>query len=101
MDPLVWIAVIAGLLVVIHLAVAVYLYQTATAADGPIRSRAESDRAGETPGQSTDAAERRVACPACGTPNDPSYRFCRRCVADLSSDGPLADDSESSGRLGN
>ena len=25
-----------------------------------------------------------IECSECGAPNDPEYRFCRRCVADLS-----------------
>ena len=28
-----------------------------------------------------------VACPDCGTENDPAYTFCRRCIADLTA-GP-------------
>jgi hypothetical protein len=32
-----------------------------------------------------------VACPACGTPNDPEYRFCRACVAELTASGVVGD----------
>ncbi|HKL29004.1 MAG TPA: zinc ribbon domain-containing protein [Natrialbaceae archaeon] len=31
-----------------------------------------------------------IECSECGAPNDPEYRFCRRCVADLSP--PATDD---------
>lgn len=29
-----------------------------------------------------------IQCPGCGTPNDPSFRFCCRCIADLSEGAP-------------
>ena len=80
MDDLLWLGAAAALFVLLHVAVAAYLYRSA--ADGP-------DHAGEyIPEQAderpTGPADERVPCPTCGVPNDPSYRFCRRCVADLS-----------------
>ena len=80
MDDLLWLGAAAALFVLLHVAVAAYLYRSA--ADGP-------DHAGEyIPAQAderpTSPADERVPCPTCGVPNDPSYRFCRRCVADLS-----------------
>ena len=85
MSPL-WLGAAAALFVLLHLAVAAYLYRSA-AADGP-------DHIGEyipaqvderpTGAAADEPADERVPCPACGVPNDPSYRFCRRCVADLS-----------------
>jgi hypothetical protein len=30
-----------------------------------------------------------VTCSACGTTNDPTYRFCRACVAELSAPGTV------------
>jgi hypothetical protein len=42
------------------------------------------DDAGEPTATDHDAdRSASVACPACGTPNDPEYRFCRACVAEL------------------
>ena len=82
MEGLLALAGAAALLVLVHVAVAAYLYRaTSTKQEAPAseyvpdpdRDRAAAD------------ADDRVACPACGAPNDPSYRFCRRCISDLSS----------------
>lgn len=41
-----------------------------------------------------------VECGGCGARNDPGYRYCRRCVADLSGDAvPGGRDRSPSGRL--
>lgn len=96
--------VAAGLLfVLLHVAVAVYLYRAA--ASGESRATPEGDprrdgdertlanRTGESSGD-------RVACPTCGVPNDPRFRFCRRCVADLQSSVSTATGGDGRKRLG-
>lgn len=101
MDPLVWFVVVALVLVVLHVAVAAYLYRSATAdssASGtdeylPVDSSEPRER-------SSDADDDRVACGTCGTPNDPSYRFCRQCVADLTSGDAGINGPGSTERLG-
>lgn len=87
MDPLVWFVVVALALVVLHVAVAAYLYRSATetstsSADEylPVQSPESRESASEADGDL-------IACKSCGTPNDPSYRFCRQCIADLTSGG--------------
>ncbi len=97
MDDLLWLGAAAGLFVLLHVAVAAYLYRSA-AADGP-------DRAGEyipaeVDERSADPADERVRCPTCGAPNDPSYQFCRRCVADLSAGGASSAAADGGERLG-
>lgn len=47
-----------------------------------------SDRGPSTPGHSVDSEEPVVSCGSCGATNDPSYRFCRRCIQDLSDNSP-------------
>ena len=80
MEGLLALAGAAALLVLVHVAVAAYLYRaTSTKQEAPA-SEYIPDR-DRTAGDTDD----RVACPACGAPNDPSYRFCRRCISDLSS----------------
>ena len=95
-DPL-WLGAAVALFVLLHVAVAAYLYRSA-AADGP-------DHAGEyVPAQAderpTSPADERVPCPTCGVPNDPSYRFCRRCVADLSAGPSSSAGGDGGKRLG-
>jgi hypothetical protein len=108
MDSIAWLAVVATLLVILHVAVAAYLYRrgasnTPTGTDelrSPAVTREPSD---PTRTISDDASERgtdHVPCPTCGTPNDPSYRFCRRCIADLTGSGRAGDSAEPGKRLG-
>jgi len=73
----------AVLLVLLHVVVAAYLYRTVSTEQKASASEYAPDPDRER-AASTDAGDR-VSCPACGMPNDPSYRFCRRCIADLSS----------------
>lgn len=62
--------------------------------NGPGHARPDAeDTAGDPPrdaGADADAhveADELTPCPTCGTPNDPTYRFCRWCIADLSDTG--------------
>ena len=81
MEGLLALAGAAALLVLLHVAVAAYLYRAASTKQEASASEyiPDPDR-DRTAGDADD----RVACPACGAPNDPSYQFCRRCVAELS-----------------
>lgn len=102
MDPLVLIAAVAAALVVLHVVVATYLYRAAAGSDNRAPSAGENperDRVVEPLGQG-DEDEHRTPCPACGTPNDPTYRFCRQCVADLSNAGSAVDGPDATKRLG-
>ena len=97
MDELLTVGVIAVLFMLIHLAFAAYLYRSLSAnRDGNAEATERVRRAdsGEKSGtdelvsgtSNVDQTDERstVPCPTCGTPNDPSFQFCRRCVSDLS-----------------
>jgi hypothetical protein len=86
MEDLLWFAAAGILFVLLHVAVATCLYRVAGATDAdpvgeylPASDGDERTVANRPDGDSED----RVPCPTCGVPNDPSFRFCRRCVADL------------------
>lgn len=85
-------------LVGIQLAALVYLsYRRAH--DEPATATTPDEPEGEPaePSNGTDAA---VECGDCGAENDPSYRYCRRCVADLSGESiPGRRERSPSGRL--
>lgn len=101
MESLAFMAVAALLLVGLHLVVAAYLYRVALAGE------ASAFDAGTAPKEQTETpteewleeGDETMRCPTCGAPNDPSYRFCRRCVADLTSQHRTADET-AAGRLG-
>lgn len=103
MDPLVWFVVVAAVLVVLHVGIAAYLYRSVTAETSvgsadeylPVQSTESGEH---DPGPDLDGDL--VACGSCGTPNDPSYRFCRQCVADLTSGGGGMAGPGSTERLG-
>lgn len=101
MDSLVFVAGTAVLLVALHVAIAAYLYRVALGRDGPGSDAAATED--ERPVLPTDrraaSTDDTVSCPTCGAPNDPGYRFCRRCVADLSGRQPT-NGSFAAGRLG-
>lgn len=98
MDELLTVGAIAVLFMLIHLAFAAYLYRSLSAdrdGGGTTEPTEAVDSGGEPPvddpvsGTSTvDSADTEesstVPCPTCGTPNDPSFQFCRQCVSDLS-----------------
>ena len=101
MDSLVFVAGTAVLLVALHVAVAAYLYRVALSRDDPASDAAATDdERAVPPGDGrADPADGTVPCPTCGTPNDPGYKFCRRCVADLSGKQPTTGGA-AAGRLG-
>lgn len=99
-DPATIVAV-AGVALLLQAVVVVYLYRTFRGSESAgvafgdrtssdpesgddTRSRVSSP--GGTAGDS-GAADAEVACPVCGIPNDSGFRFCRRCVSDLSGNG--------------
>lgn len=92
-DP--WQFGLVAVLVATNVAVSYWLYRRlqTPAAGSPLGAdhdpvAAESPSAEPTNGKTESTATPvettgTVACPACGTPNDPDYRFCRACVAEL------------------
>jgi hypothetical protein len=100
---LVHVAVPPYLYLLVHVAVPASLYRAAASTD--------PDPAGENVLES-DGDERQVAdrpaggsddpvpCPSCGVPNDPGYRICRRCVADLQRSVTPATTTDARDRLG-
>ncbi|MCQ4333379.1 hypothetical protein KM295_07775 [Natronomonas sp. F2-12] len=96
MEELVTAGAIAALLVGVHAVFAVYLYRvlsaepkkTESTADAVERmgSKASDETTTMGPGGDTEQGGDRstIPCPVCGVPNDPSFQFCRQCVADLS-----------------
>ena len=101
MESLALVGLLAALLVILHVAVAAYLYRVALSGDArPADGDPTADDRPTPPeDRRFDDADARTPCPTCGTPNDPSYRFCRRCVADLSGQRATAD-GVAAGRLG-
>ncbi|WP_336133732.1 DUF7577 domain-containing protein [Natronomonas amylolytica] len=101
MEQLVWLVALAALLFGLHAAVVVYLYRKATGPTDPTDLLASSE--GEYPPaeETTGPDDERIACPTCGTPNDPSYRFCRRCISDLSGNSAANAGPNATDRLGN
>lgn len=110
MDSLGLLLVVATGLVAFHVAIALYLYRVASTANGhprpndtsqPYSSDGHRANADANTHQRTEArAEKLVRCGICGAPNDPSYRFCRQCVADLSGTGRMTNAPEATERLG-
>jgi hypothetical protein len=74
-----WLLGVAVALLAVNLA-ATYLLDRPGGDSGP----AVAGRAAEGGDQSAAArGDDGVECPRCGTENDPEYRFCRSCVAQL------------------
>lgn len=95
MDKLVTIAVILAIALGFHALFALYFYRQYLADDDSgDRPLGELDDVGSVAEPSEMAsngkAEERsgIPCPGCGTPNDPSFQFCYRCIADLSDRTP-------------
>lgn len=101
MESLAFVAAVAVLLVVLHAVVAAYVYRVANSGDGKLFEREASpdQRAVRPTAEPSEVPDDSVSCPTCGVPNDPSYRFCRLCVADLSGK-QRASAEVAAGRLG-
>lgn len=108
MEQLVIVGAVTVLLVFVHAAFAVYLYRSLSAERERGENAASATErfgptidatAGETTPESADSdgsnERSTVSCPTCGTPNDPSFQFCRHCVSDLSSHTLQGDDAAS------
>jgi hypothetical protein len=99
MDELAVTAAIVLVVFAVHAVFAVYLYRSLIGAESsgtedagvreslPDLGRRDrgADAAASQPADPVeDASERTVSCPTCGARNAPEFRFCRRCVSDLS-----------------
>lgn len=105
MDDLVIVAAVAVFVLVVHALFAVYLYRSRSdsVAGGDVET--SGDRGVVTDGATSGSVDTEtvdgstlesrpepivsesthlVSCPSCGAGNDPTFRFCRRCIADLS-----------------
>jgi hypothetical protein len=98
-DP--WQFGLVAVLLTVNVAVSYWLYRRlrGPAAGSPLGTDHDLLGAESSPGEATESAattgetagSAAVACPACGTPNDPEYRFCRACVAELTASGVAGD----------
>lgn len=89
------ILVLTALLFVFHLVIIVYLYRSISA-KGTDENEGErfdsferisnsiSSGDSSTPNERGEDFPGMVSCQVCGVPNDPSFRFCRHCVSELS-----------------
>jgi hypothetical protein len=77
-----WLYGAIALLVGIHVLTMLYAYRSRD----EVAASATPSEAEQSQPQAADAE--RIECPQCGTTNDPTYRFCRTCVADLSKRPP-------------
>lgn len=89
-DPIATVAVFLGIYVAIQLFTTYLKRRFGNAGpskpeprsdyDTPLKGFSNRNRATESrPTVPEDA----VRCPACGSPNDPSFSFCRNCIANL------------------
>ena len=103
MEDLVWFAAAGVLFVLLHVAVAAYLYRAAASGDpdpaGEYLPARDADER-TVSNRAASGTDDRVPCPSCGVPNDPRYRFCRRCVADLQASVTAATGGNGRKRLG-
>lgn len=84
-------------LVGIQLVALLYLYYRT---DGEPSATATTEEPTDDPANPPDGADGVVECGDCGAENDPSYRYCRQCVADLAGDAaPGSRDRSPQGRL--
>ncbi|MFQ3320269.1 MAG: hypothetical protein ACI8UR_002257 [Natronomonas sp.] len=104
METLAWAAMAAVGLALFHIAIAVYLYRAAAMADAGGREEPYASERGREPQPAqnavTESIDEWIPCPTCGTPNDPAYRFCRRCISDLTSSKTSANAPDGTERLG-
>lgn len=80
MNTLVWLLLGVAGLVAVHMGILLYLYRSATDSSTRSADAVDTDREHRPHVEQPDT----MVCPACGAPNDPAYRFCRRCISDLS-----------------
>lgn len=113
MEPFV-AAAVALTVLALHIAFTAYVFRTVTGR-WPLQSTPGGDAGDEAdPGRGernpdtgdsnrgasdANAGGETIPCPICGTPNDPAFRFCRRCVSDLT-DGPRPRGDRGSAGLG-
>ncbi|CCQ37025.1 small CPxCG-related zinc finger protein [Natronomonas moolapensis 8.8.11] len=118
MDTSSMVVALGVLVLLVHAAFAVYLYRSlsgstaeragsAPGEDPPVEpsglppeDRARSSGVADLPERPDDAGpspDGTVQCSICGTPNDPQFQFCRRCVSELSGSGPPQGDREVTG----
>lgn len=96
MNTLVWLLLGVAALITVHMGILLYLYrETATDSSGQTAEPATTHER-EPRAEGPD----RTVCPACGAPNDPAYRFCRRCISDLSAGKTTASGDGPTERLG-
>ena len=79
-----WLYGAIALLVGVHILTMLYAYRLQ---GDPASGAAQSDP-GATPAVTSDEETGVVACANCGARNEEGYKFCRRCVADMSSGTP-------------
>lgn len=97
MEELVTLGVVGLILLGVHAIFAVYLYRSLIAERdrterfGDTFARGESVSEPDFTASETSSSEEpnggessTLRCPSCGASNDPAFRFCRRCVSDLS-----------------
>jgi hypothetical protein len=100
-------AVVVLVVFVIHGVLAVYLYRSLLVGGSPgadcvnaresVPDTGRADRSENAPAATDVPAERTVRCPTCGVWNAPEFRFCRRCVSDLSKATTSSESHGSSG----
>ncbi|MEF8806776.1 zinc ribbon domain-containing protein [Natronomonas sp.] len=101
MEQLVLLVALAALLFGLHAAVVVYLYRKATDSTDPVDLLEAPQEDLPPVDDTTGRTDEHIACPTCGAPNDPSYRFCRRCISDLSGNSAANAGPNATDRLGN
>ncbi|MFW5963348.1 MAG: DUF7577 domain-containing protein [Natronomonas sp.] len=97
MGTLVWLLLGVVALVAVHMSILLYLYrETAMDSSGQTAEPVAPDHERGPRAEGLD----RTVCPTCGAPNDPTYRFCRRCISDLSAGKTTASGDGPTERLG-
>jgi len=75
-----WLYAAIALLVGLHVLTMLYAYRS----QGEPAASATQQETEPTPAPSDSESDERVRCQHCGANNERDYRFCKRCVADLS-----------------
>ncbi|WP_178917045.1 hypothetical protein [Natronomonas gomsonensis] len=98
MNTLVWLLLGVAALIAVHMSLLLYLYrETVTDSSGQSQT---ADPATNHEREPRAEGPDRTVCPTCGAPNDPTYRFCRRCISDLSAGKTTASGDGPTERLG-